>query len=265
MKSNKLKTVRNFDWLQYVKLLIFLSALIIFWQVLVSTGRWPEFLFPGPGSVFEAVKAGFVDGSILNAIVASMKRILIGFGISILVGTTIGFMIGRFKIVDETLGVLVLGLQTLPSICWLPIAILWFGLNESAVIFVIIMGALLSITIATTDGVRNIPPIYLRASRMMGADGWRLYADVLVPATLPAIVTGIKLGWSFAWRSLMAGELLFAAGGGLGFLLQTGRELNDISQVMAVMLVIIAIGLLFDRLVFARLEHAVRRRWGLID
>ncbi len=191
-----------------------------------------------------------------------MQRILIGFGISAVAGMALGLAIGRIRLLDETVGSLVLGLQALPSICWLPLALLWFGLSEAAILFVVVMGALLSITLATEAGVKNTPPLYLRAARNLGARGWRLYALVILPAALPAIITGMKLGWSFAWRSLMAGELLYVSLG-LGQLLNAGRELNDMSQVIAVMLVIIAIGLAVDRLVFAPVESRVRERWGL--
>jgi NitT/TauT family transport system permease protein len=163
----------------------------------------------------------------------------------------------------ETLGMLVMGLQALPSICWLPLALLWFGLNPEAILFVVVMGSVLAIAQATEDGVRNTPPIYLRAASNLGARGWQLYPYVVLPAALPSIITGMKLGWSFAWRSLLAGELLYALPG-LGNLLLMGRELNDMAQVMAVMLVIILLGLVTDQLVFGSLERRVRDRWGLL-
>jgi NitT/TauT family transport system permease protein len=162
----------------------------------------------------------------------------------------------------ETLGLLVMGLQALPSICWLPLALRWFGLSETAILFVVVMGAVLSIAQATQDGVHNTPPIYTRAARNLGAQGLQLYTSVIFPAALPSIVTGMKLGWSFAWRSLMAGELLYTLPG-LGSLLMMGRELNDMSQVVAVMVVIVALGLITDRFVFGVWERNVRRRWGL--
>ena len=192
----------------------------------------------------------------------SLQRILIGYLISLALGITLGLLIGRFKILDETIGSLMAGLQVLPSICWLPLAILWFGLNEQAIQFVVIMGAFLSIAIATDSGIRNIPPIYVRSAKTMGVKGIKLYARVILPAALPSIATGMKLGWSFAWRSLMAGELLFVSVG-LGHLLQVGRELNDMPQVIAVMLLIVAIGLIFDQLIFARFEKRLRRLWGV--
>jgi len=241
---------------------IFYLALLAAWQVLHLWGPWPPYLVPGPPQVAEALWNGFSDGTFLRGVAVSMRRILIGYSISLAFGTLAGLIIGRIRWVDETVGSFLLSLQTLPSICWLPLAVIWFGLNEKAIQFVVIMGAILAITIHTNDGVKNIPPIYVRAGRNLGARGWRLLFGVILPATLPSILTGAKLGWSFAWRSLMAAELLFVSLG-LGQLLMVGRELNDMAQVVAVMLVIIGLGLLVDNLVFDRLERRVRRLWGL--
>ena len=251
-------------WLRnpLVRKLIFFAALLGAWQLLTVAGIYPEYVFPSPLGVLQTLARGFQNGRFAIGILASLQRILVGFGISAILGMTLGLALGRIKLLDETLGSLVLGLQALPSICWLPLALLWFGLSETAILFVVVMGALLSITTATEAGVKNTPPVYLRAARNLGARGWRVYVFVILPAALPAIITGMKLGWSFAWRSLMAAELLYVSLG-LGQLLTLGRELNDMSQVIAVMLVIIAIGLAVDRLVFAPIETRVRERWGL--
>jgi NitT/TauT family transport system permease protein len=242
---------------------IFFAVLLAMWQSLAWSGLWAEYLFPSPLSVARTLVRGFQNGTYIVGITTSMGRLLIGFGISGVIGILSGLAIGRVKLLEETVGSLVLGLQTLPSICWLPLALLWFGLSETAMLFVVIMGALLAITTATEAGVKNTPPLYLRAARNLGARGWKMYALVIFPAALPEIITGMKLGWSFAWRSLMAAELLYVSLG-LGHLLMMGRELNDMSQVIAVMLVIIAIGLVVDRLIFAPIETRVRARWGLI-
>lgn len=191
-----------------------------------------------------------------------MKRLLIGYFISVIFGTLIGLVIGKIRVLDETVGGFFVGLQTLPSICWLPLAILWFGLSESAITFVVVMGSLLSVTIATDSGVKNIPPITLRAGQNFGAKGTKMFLNVVLPAALPSIVMGYKQGWSFAWRSLMAGEILFVSLG-LGHLLNMGRELNDMSQVIAVMIVIVAIGIVMEMMVFGTVEKKVRIIWGL--
>lgn len=241
---------------------VFFALLIPLWQGLYMLELWPAYIFPSPLQVIGSLRMGFGNGTLLVGIATSLRRVVIGYAFSLVVGTILGLVLGRVRFLDLSLGSLVLGLQTLPSICWLPLALLWFGLNERAILFVVIMGALLSITLATEDGVKNTPSVYLQAARNLGARGWKLYAWVILPAALPSFVTGMKLGWSFAWRSLMAGELLYVSLG-LGHLLMMGRELNDMSQVIAVMLVIVAIGLAIDRLVFAPLERRVRERWGL--
>ena len=218
---------------------------------------------PSPEDVFATFVRGVGDGSFLIGTLVSLRRIAVGYGISLVLGLALGLAIGRFRLLEETVGSLVFGLQTIPSICWLPFAILWFGLSEKAILFVVVMGALLSIVIATDDGVKNTPPLLVRAGRTMGLSGWRLYTQVVLPSALPAIVSGMKLGWSFAWRSLMAGELLFVSAG-LGQLLTVGRDLNDMSLVIAVMMLIVAVGLAIERLVFGAAERVIRRRWGFV-
>jgi len=249
-------------FLKILRQVVFYTLLIAFWQFLFHLRIWPQYLFPSPAQVLETLKAGFADRSLFIGIGISLRRIFIGYGISVFFGIILGLLIGKIKVLDETVGGFVVGLQTLPSICWLPLAILWFGLSEAAITFVVIMGSLLSVVIATDGGVKNIQPIYLRAGRNMGADGMCMFTQVVLPAALPSILAGLKQGWSFAWRSLMAGEILFVSLG-LGHLLNMGRELNDMSQVIAVMIVIIAIGVGMDKLVFGILERKVRKIWGL--
>jgi len=231
------------------------------WEVASRAGIWPRFLFPSPTEVLQTLAEGFADRTFVFGVLASLRRIFLGYAISLLLGVLLGLAISRNRLIAETLGSLILGLQTLPSICWLPLALLWFGLNESAIVFVVVMGALLSITSATESGIKNAPPLLIKAGQNMGATGGRLLIEVVVPAALPSILSGMKQGWSFAWRSLMAGELLYGSVG-LGNLLTVGRELNDMSQVVAVMLIIVVIGLAADYLVFSRLERTMRRRWG---
>ena len=242
--------------------LLFFVAVLAAWEALFRLRLWPSYVFPSMLSVGESLRLGLADGSYPLAIAVSLRRILMGYGLSLVIGIPLGLLLGRIKFVQDTVGTMVLGLQALPSICWLPLALLWFGLSEKAILFVVVMGAVLSVTLATADGVRNTPPLYLRAARTMGAQGLTLYTRVILPAALPAIISGMKLGWSFAWRSLMAGELLYVSLG-LGQLLTMGRELNDMSQVIAVMLVIVAIGLLVDRALFSPVERRIRERWGL--
>jgi NitT/TauT family transport system permease protein len=247
----------------WLRRMLFYLALLALWQVIASLGIWPDYLFPTPGEVFSDLVNGFQGGGqYLEAALVSLQRLAIGYAISLVIGVVLGLLMGRIRLFNETVGSLVLGLQALPSVCWLPLAVLWLGLTEQAIIFVVVMGALFSITLGVDAGVKNTPPIYLKAARNLGARGLALLFQVVMPAALPAILTGLKQGWSFAWRSLMAGELLFFTLS-LGNLLETGRDLNDAGQVVAVMFVIIAIGVAINSLIFAPIERRVRDRWGL--
>jgi NitT/TauT family transport system permease protein len=241
---------------------LFFAGLLLLWEALVRLHLWPSYVFPSPIAVGRSLLGGFAAGVIPLAILTSLRRVVFAYTLSLLIGIPLGMLLGRTRVLQETLGAVVLGLQALPSICWLPLALLWFGLSEAAITFVVVMGAVLSITLSTADGVRNTPPVYLRAARTMGARGWRLYTAVILPAALPAILSGMKLGWSFAWRSLMAAELIYITTG-LGQVLTLGRELNDMARVLSVMLVIIGIGLLVDYVVFRPAEQRIRQRWGL--
>lgn len=223
---------------------------------------WKPYTFPSPVSVFMTIKSLFGDKSLIIAIVASLKRLVIGYSISVIIGTIVGLLMVRFKYFDENFRSLILGFQTLPSLVWLPFAILWYGLNESAIIFVIAVGSVFAISLAVESGIKNINPLYLKAAKTMGANGLRLYWNITAPAALPNVITGLKEGWSFAWRSLIAGEMLTATVG-LGQILMVGREMSDISQVVAVMLVILILGLVIDKLIFGKIEDAIRFKWGL--
>jgi len=223
---------------------------------------WKPYVFPSPIDVFGTLFSLISDNTLGIAVLASAKRILVGYLISIILGIIVGFTIVRFKYLDENLSPLILGFQTLPSICWLPFAILWYGLNESAIIFVIAIGSTFAVSIAIESGVKNINPLFVRAAKTMGAKGLDLYWQVIIPASLPSIMTGLKQGWSFAWRALMAGEMMSATKG-LGQVLMVGRDLADISQVMAIMIVIVVLGVAVEKLIFGKVEYNMRQRWGL--
>ncbi|TYQ15188.1 UNVERIFIED_CONTAM: NitT/TauT family transport system permease protein [Acetivibrio alkalicellulosi] len=225
-------------------------------------GIWKPYVFPSPIEVFKTFKHLLSNNILIVAIIASMQRIIIGYLISLILGIVLGLVIVRYKYIDENVSALILGIQTLPSICWLPFAVLWFGLNDSAILFVTTIGSTFAITIAIQSGIKNVNPLYIRAAKTMGANGLNIYWNVIMPASLPTIVSGMKQGWSFAWRALMAGEMLFATVG-LGQVLIVGRDVADISQVVAVMIVIILLGLLVDKLIFGKIEANIRYRWGL--
>ena len=258
----KLLTNGNDTWRGRAVQLAFFMLLLGIWQVMASLELWSAVIFPPPKEVAEAIVFGFRDGSLPVAIKSSMQRLCIGYGISLAIGVPMGLLLGRKQLLDDTIGSLAVGLQALPSICWLPLAILWFGLNETAMQFVIIMGSLMSIVLAVRGGVKSIPVLNIRAAHILGATGWRFYRYVLFPASLPSIMTGAKLGWSFAWRSLMAAELLYLTSG-IGSTLMTGRELHDMALVVAAMIIIILIGLVTDRLIFTLGEDFIYRRWGV--
>jgi NitT/TauT family transport system permease protein len=241
---------------------IFYAALLGIWALLAKLRVWPPYLFPAPWSVGEVLWDGFKDHSLLIGIAATMKRMLLGYGLSVVLGMILGLALARSRFLEETLGGLIVSLQSLPSICWVPLAILWFGLTEKAILFVVLMGSLLSVTIAMEDGRKQLPKIYSMAGRNLGANGFRLFWHVLLPASLPYIVSGLKQGWAFAWRSLIQAEMIFLTLG-LGQLLMAGRDLNDMSQVIAVMILIVALGYLVDGLVFRTAERALQNRWGL--
>jgi NitT/TauT family transport system permease protein len=237
-------------------------ALILAWELLGRFGPWPPWLFPPPSQVAVTGVELLRDGRLVGAAAKSLGRLAQGYLLSASIGVPLGVALARSPFVQRAMRPVVLGLQALPSICWLPLAILWFGLSELSIIFVVVMGSVLAIAIATEDGVQTIDPVLLRAAGTLGIRGPRFHLGVLLPAALPGILTGLKLGWSFAWRALLAGELLFASGG-LGQLLAAGREILDAGQVMAVMVSIILIGVAVDQILFRFLELRVRRRWGL--
>lgn len=242
----------------------FFVALALAWQAMVSTGRWSPVLLPSPLAVAEYIWTALLDGSLLEAAGVTLQRLLVGYAIGLLIGLPLGLLTSTSQFFEDTIGALALGLQTLPSVCWVPLALVWFGQTEGAMLFVVIMGTVWSVVIATDTGARTIPPIYARAARTMGSGGFHRWTRVILPASLPFLVSGMKQGWAFAWRSLMAAEIYVTilTGFGLGHLLHYGRELNAMDQVIGIMLVIVVIGLLADKALFSPWERFLHRRWG---
>jgi len=243
---------------------LFFVTLIAAWQLLVMSGRWSPLLLPSPGAVGGYLMSALGDGTLAHAIAVTLRRLLLGYAIGLAIGLPVGLLCSSFKAAEDTVGVLALGLQALPSICWVPLALLWFGQSEGAMLFVVIMGTVWSAVIATDTGARTISPIYARAARTMGSEGFHKWTRVILPASLPFLIAGMKQGWAFAWRSLMAAEIYVTilTGFGLGHLLHYGRELNAMDQVIGIMLVIVAIGLLVDKALFSPWERFLHRRWG---
>jgi NitT/TauT family transport system permease protein len=244
--------------------IVFFSLLVALWQALVSAHIWSPVLLPSPLDVARYLIHAAGDGSLAEASWTTMKRLLIGYLIGCLLGLPLGLATARSKYLSDTIGTLALGLQTLPSVCWVPLALLWFGQSEAAMLFVVIMGTLWSVLIAVDNGARSLPPIYVRAARTMGSKGMHTLIKVILPASLPFVVSGMKQGWAFAWRSLMAAEIYVTllSGYGLGHLLHFGRELNAMDQVIGVIIVIVLIGLLADKVLFSPWERFLHRRWG---
>lgn len=244
--------------------ILFFAILIFIWQKLVDVGIWSSFLVPSPWDVGEYLVDASEDGTLLMACYVTMKRLLQGYFFGLILGIPMGLFTARFQILQDTVGILALGLQALPSVCWAPLAILWFGQTERAMFFIVVMGSVWSIALATEAGVKLVPPLLIRAAKTMGSKGLHLWLKVILPAALPFIISGMKQGWAFAWRSLMAAEVYITVltGFGLGNLLHYGRELHAMEAVIGVMLVIMAIGLLIDQLVFSPLENMLHQRWG---
>jgi NitT/TauT family transport system permease protein len=242
----------------------FFAVLLLIWEAVFRAKIWSPVLVPSPTQVAAYLKGAAMDGTLVHGTVVTMRRLIVGYIIGLLAGLPLGLLTARWKLWRDTIGTMALGLQTLPSVCWVPLALLWFGQTEAAMLFVVIMGTLWSVVIATETGVRNVPPIYSRAALTMGSKRLHMWFKVILPAALPFIVSGMKQGWAFAWRSLMAAEIFVTilTGFGLGQLLHYGRELSAMDQVIAIMLVIVVIGLLADKIFFSPIEQFLHRRWG---
>jgi len=249
---------------RFLTAVVFFALLVAAWHWAYVARLWSPVLVPSPESVARYLGEIALDGSLWSSTVVTMKRLLAGYLIGLLAGLPLGFLTARVQALRDTVGVLALGFQGLPSVCWVPLALLWFGQTESAMLFVVVMGTLWSVILATETGVRNVNPLYVRAARTMGSEGLHTWVTVMLPASLPFIVSGMKQGWAFAWRSLMAAEIYVTilTGFGLGHLLHYGRELNAMEQVVGIMLVIVLIGLLADKILFSPWEKFLHRRWG---
>ena len=249
---------------RFLSSVVFFALLVVLWHYAVVWEWVKPMTVADPFDVWAYLKASALDGTLLEASWVTMRRLLLGYFIGIGIGLPLGMLVARFRFMEDTLGVMALGLQTLPSVCWVPIALMAFGQTEAAMLFVVVMGTVWSVIIATDNGVRNVPPIYARAARTMGAKPFYTLLFVTFPASAPFVVSGMKQGWAFAWRSLMAAEIFVTilTGFGLGQLLDYGRNLHAMDQVIGVMLVIVVIGLLADKILFSPWERMLHRRWG---
>lgn len=247
--------------------IIFLILLVLAWQgfywLSVDIFAWfKPYAMPSPVGVGETFIRLCQNGTLIEATCNSLLRGIAGYAIAVVIGAVIGLLMNHFSYLQKNLKPLILGIQTLPSICWVPFSILWFGLSTEAILFVVVMGAAFSIAISVDNAIRNIQPIYTKAALTMGANKRQLYFHVMLPASLPELITGLKQGWSFAWRALMSGEVMTTSVG-LGQTLITGRDLADINQVMLVMIVIIVVGIVIEKCIFSTAERRVLKRRGL--
>jgi len=249
--------------------IIFAISIIVLWQLLYVLGTqvfemFKPYAVPSPMGVLKSFASMCADKTLFVAIGYSIVRALIGFVIAIVLGIMLALLILKFPFLERNLKPIILGIQTLPSVCFVPFAILWFGLNNSAIIFVVVMGSAFGIALSICSSIKNVPPIYVKAAKTMGAKGFALYTKVIFPAALPAFIAGLRHGWSFAWRALMSGEVMSATAG-LGFSLMLGRDLADINQVMTIMVVIVIMGIVIDKLFFSLVENHLLKQRGLLN
>jgi NitT/TauT family transport system permease protein len=240
-----------------------IAIVLALWQLIHLSG-WKKSIFPGPGATLSNLWHQLGTGLLWHAIATTAERAIIGFGLAVLIGAVIGAVVSRIKPLRAAVGSLITGLQTLPSIAWFPFAIILFGISTQAILFVIILGAAPSVANGLIAGVDYTPPLLLKAGAMMGLRRLSLYRHLILPASLPAFVAGLKQGWAFAWRSLMAGELLviIANQPSLGVLLSTDQDQSDMESAVAIIIVILMLGVIVDQL-FGVADRGIRRRWGL--
>jgi NitT/TauT family transport system permease protein len=240
------------------------AVVLLVWQILVWREWRPEFVLPSPEAVFARLAEDLTTAEFWEAVGHTLRRALIGFAAALVIGGVLGIAVSRSRVLRTAIGSLITGLQTMPSIAWFPLAILLFQLTEQAIIFVVVLGAAPSIANGIIAGVDAVPPSFHRLARNLGARGVSYYRDIIIPAAMPTVLAGLKQGWAFSWRSLMAGELLVIIPGtqSIGTRLQFAREFSDAEGLIATMIVILIIGLLVDA-VFTSAERRVLRRRGL--
>ncbi|HVL90699.1 MAG TPA: ABC transporter permease [Actinomycetota bacterium] len=237
------------------------------WQSVAWLRIRPSYVLPDPATVLGALGELFSEPDFLQALGVTVQRGAAGFGVAIVIGTLLGIAVSRSSILRRTFGSLITGLQSMPSIAWFPFAILIFKLSEGAIMFVVVLGAAPAIANGLITGVDHIPPLLLRAGRVLGARGLSAYRHVILPAAFPEYLAGMKQGWAFAWRSLMAGELLviIESRPSIGAKLQFARDLSDAPGLLALMIIVLLIGMVVDGLFFGTLERSLRNRRGLND
>ncbi|MEV4334788.1 ABC transporter permease [Streptomyces sp. NPDC049597] len=243
------------------------ALVLVLWQLLVWADVAPDYKLPSPSAVWDEVNAAWRQGTLLDYIWTSVSRGLLGFLMALAIGTPLGLLVARVKFVRAAVGPILSGLQSLPSVAWVPPAVIWLGLNDSMMYAVILLGAVPSIANGLVAGIDQIPPLFLRAGRTLGATGLRGAWHIVMPGALPGYLAGLKQGWAFSWRSLMAAEIIASSpdlGVGLGQLLENGRNNASMSQVFLAIFLILVVGIAIDLLIFSPLERRVLRSRGLL-
>jgi NitT/TauT family transport system permease protein len=245
--------------------LLAVALVITVWQLVVLSGWKPEYVLPGPAIVLADVKDLITTGDFWEGVRLTMTRAVTGFALAVGIGTILGAAVSRFAPLRAAIGSLITGLQTMPSIMWFPLAILLFQISESAILFVVVIGATPSVANGLISGIDYVPRTWLRVGQVLGMKGVAKYRHLILPASLPSFISGLKQGWAFSWRSLMAGELLVIVPGALsiGVRMQQARDLTEASLVISYIIVVLIIGILID-LLFNAADNALRKRWGLI-
>jgi NitT/TauT family transport system permease protein len=244
--------------------LLAVAIVVLAWQIVVWAQWKPEYVLPGPTTVFSDLKDLIVTGDFWDGVRLTMIRAVTGFFFAVVLGTLIGAAVSRFAPLRAAIGSLITGLQTMPSIMWFPLAILLFQISESAIFFVVIIGATPSVANGLISGIDYVPRTWLRVGQVLGMKGFAKYRHLILPASLPSFISGLKQGWAFSWRSLMAGELLVIVPGALsiGVRMQQARDLNEAGLVISYIIVVLIIGILIDVL-FNAADNSLRKRWGL--
>jgi len=257
------RRLANRAWGGVWPVILAVAIVLALWQLIHLSG-WKKAIFPGPGATLANLWHELQTGLLWHAIATTAQRAVLGFALAVLIGAVVGAVVSRIKPLRAAVGSLITGLQTLPSIAWFPFAIILFGISPQAILFVIILGAAPSIANGLIAGVDYTPPLLLKAGAMMGLRRVSLYRHLILPASLPAFVAGLKQGWAFAWRSLMAGELLVTIANqpSLGVLLNTDQDQSDMESATAIIIVILILGVIVDQL-FGVADRGIRRRWGL--
>ena len=241
--------------------LLGVAALLVVWAVVAATTETAS--IPGPGAVWTALREGFADGTIPEATAKTLIRLAFSFVAALVIGTALGLVLAAFELARRSIRPLVVALQITPFVAWVPLAVIWFGVTERAVVFVAIAGSFPAVTLATLQGIRQVSPLYVRAGRTLGATGWELQRSVVFPAALPAYMTGVQQAWGFAWKALMAGELIVpATANGLGHLLDRSQ---DVASLLAVVAVIAVIGVAVDSFIVGAIDRRIRGKRGLLE